>query len=166
MLPTTPFQLPCVWSLTLCEFSPTSTAMRLSTRRVRPASRATSRITKPESVRPKVQSPNLDPERATECPGAIVRLRSVVTHEDAAVAAITIERATEFSNISRCFHPARRLRIEIPEFLQLQILFFHQKLNAHGRSHIHSGVFRSMFLSRFQPFPVVTNTGAAFRTFR
>jgi hypothetical protein len=60
-----------------------------------------------------------DPERATEPSGAIVRLRAVVTHEDAAVAAITIERAAEFSDISRCFHPARRLRIEISQFLQL-----------------------------------------------
>src|SRR5205807_6801583 len=32
---------------------------------------------------------NLDPERAAERPGAIVRLRTVVTHEDAAVAALT-----------------------------------------------------------------------------
>ena len=39
-----------------------------------------------------------DPEPATERPGGIVCLRTVVTHEDAAVAAITIERAAEFSD--------------------------------------------------------------------
>ena len=63
--------------------------------------------------------PNLDPYPATERPGGIVRLRTVVTHEDTAVAAITIQGAAEFSNIRRRFHPAGGLRIEIPKFLQL-----------------------------------------------
>src|SRR5208282_5387744 len=107
-----------------------------------------------------------DPYRATEPPAAIVRLRTVVTHEDAAVAALIIERAAEFSDVSRCFHPARRLRLEISKPLQLLIFFFRQKLNAHGRCHIHGGVFRSMFFPGLKPFTVVTNTGAAFRTFR
>lgn len=61
----------------------------------------------------------LDPERATERPGGIVRLRAVVTHEDAAVAEITVERAAEFSDVSRCCNPARRLRIELSQLLQL-----------------------------------------------
>src|SRR5450432_2123491 len=75
---------------------------------------------------------HLDPERATKTSGSIVRLRTVVTHEDAAVAAITIERATKFSDIRRCCNPARRLRIELAQLLQLEILFFRQKLDAHG----------------------------------
>ena len=85
---------------------------------------------------------NLDPERATERPGAIVRLRTIVIQKDLAEAAITKESAAEFSNSSRCFHPARRLRIEISKFLQLSILFFRQKLNTHGRCHIDSVIFR------------------------
>src|SRR5882672_9902542 len=109
-----------------------------------------------------LRRPDLNPERATERPGAIVRLRTVVTHEDAAVAAITIERAAEFSDISRCFHPARRLRIELTQLLQLQIFFFRQKLNAHGRGHIHGRGFRSSLLARQPSFTVVTNTGAVF----
>ena len=75
-------------------------------------------------------SKSLDPQRATERPGAIVRLRTIVIHKDLAEAAITKESAAEFSNSSRCFHPARRLRIEISKFLQLSILFFRQKPNA------------------------------------
>src|SRR6266446_5030916 len=97
-----------------------------------------------------VQSPNLEPKRATERPGAIVRLRAVVTHEDAAIAAITIKRAAEFSNISRCFHPARRLGIEISKFLQLLILFFRQKLDAHRGCQINSVIFWFMFFPRIQ----------------
>lgn len=53
--------------------------------------------------------------RATEPPAAIVRLRSVVIHEDTTEAAITKNGAAKFSNISGCFHPARRLRIERSE---------------------------------------------------
>src|SRR5437773_2184662 len=65
------------------------------------------------------QNPHLDPERATERSAAIIRLRTVMIHEDVTEAAITKEGAAEFSNISRCFHPARRFRIEISKFLQL-----------------------------------------------
>jgi hypothetical protein len=44
-------------------------------------------------------------------------------YEDPAVATITKERAAEFSHVSRRFHAARRLRIELSQFLQLLILF-------------------------------------------
>ena len=108
----------------------------------------------------------LDPQRTTERPGGVVRLGTVVTHEDAAITAVTIERAAEFPHISRRLHPTRRLRIELSELLQLSILFLGQKLDAHGRGHVHGGGFRSMFLPRFQPFTVVANTCAAFRAFR
>ena len=107
----------------------------------------------------------LDPQRATERPGAIVRLRTIVIHKDLAEAAITKESAAEFSNSSRCSHPARRLRIEISKFLQLSILFFRQKLNAHGRCHIDSVIFRFVFSPGFLAFAVVTHTSAAARTF-
>src|ERR1041385_3580737 len=90
---------------------------------------------------------HLDLERATERPGAIVGLRAVVTHEDAAVTTITIECAAEFPDIRRCLHPARRLQIELAEFLQLLIFCFRQELDAHGLSHIHGGGFWSVFLS-------------------
>src|SRR3989304_1190544 len=68
-------------------------------------------------------------------------------HEDIVVAAITKEGAAEFSNIRRCFHPARRFRIEISKFLQLSILFFRQKLNAHGSCHIYSAIFWLMLFA-------------------
>src|SRR5258708_1134005 len=109
---------------------------------------------------------NLEPYRATERPSAIVRFRTVVIHENSVVAAITKEGAAEFSDIRSCFHPARCFRIEVSEFLQTPILFFRQKLNAHGSCHIYSAIFWLMFLSCLQRFTVVTNTSAAFRTFR
>ena len=67
---------------------------------------------------------SLDPKRTTKRPSSIVRFRAVVIHENSVVAAITKEGAAEFSDIRRCFHPARRFRIEISKFLQLSILFF------------------------------------------
>src|SRR5437667_8736947 len=57
-------------------------------------------------------------------PSGIVSFRTVVIHENSVVAAITKEGAAEFSDIRRCFHPARRFRLEISKFLQLSILFF------------------------------------------
>jgi len=108
---------------------------------------------------------NSDPERTTKRPGGIVGLRTVVAHEDAAVATITIERATKFSDVRRRLHPTRCLLIKVSQFLQLEILFFGQKLNAHGRGHIRGRGFRSMFFPRLPPFPVVANTDAAFGSF-
>jgi hypothetical protein len=59
----------------------------------------------------------LDPQRATESPGGIVRGCTVVIHEDSVVATITKEGTAEPSNIRRCFYPARRFQIEISKFL-------------------------------------------------
>src|SRR5271157_173883 len=87
---------------------------------------------------------SLDPQRRREPPGGIVRFRTVVIQENSVEAAITKEGAAEFSDIRRCFHPARRFRIEISKFLQLSILFFRQKLNAHGRCHINYVIFWSI----------------------
>ena len=39
-----------------------------------------------------------DPEQAAGLPAAILRIRTVVTHEDATVAAITVKRTAEFSD--------------------------------------------------------------------
>ena len=66
----------------------------------------------------------LDPQGATERPAGVVRLRTVVIHEDVVKAAIAKEGAFEFPDFRRCLHPAGRLRIELSEFLQLSILFF------------------------------------------
>ena len=55
---------------------------------------------------------NLDPERPTESPAAVVRLGTVVIHEDPAEAAIAKDRTAELSDLHRCFQPSRRLRVE------------------------------------------------------
>src|SRR5262245_29410296 len=112
------------------------------------------------------RSTNLDPQRAPERSRGIVRLRTVVTHEDAAVAAITIERAADFSDLSRSCNPARCLHVEISQLLQREIFFFRQKLDAHLGSHVHGGGFRSMLLPYFPPFTIVANAHAALRGFR
>jgi hypothetical protein len=83
-----------------------------------------------------------------------------VIHEDTTEAAITKEGAAELSHICRCFHPTRRLRIEISKFLQLSILFFRQKLDAHGRRHIEHAILRFEFLSRIQRFTSLVNVEA------
>src|SRR5262249_16577461 len=107
----------------------------------------------------------LDPHGATERPAGIVRFRTVVIDEDMVEAAIAKEGSVEFPDFRRCFHPARRFRIELTKFLQLSILFFRQKLDAHGSCHTDSGIFWLIFFPSLQRFMVVTNTSAAFRTF-
>ena len=92
--------------------------------------------------------PNSDPKRGTETSGGIVRLRTVVTDEDAAVAAITIQRAAELPDVRWSCNPTRRLRIEVSKLLQREIFFFRQKLNAHGCSHVHGGSFRASLFPR------------------
>ena len=63
---------------------------------------------------------NLNP--ASEGPGTVVGLRTVVSHEDAAVTAIPIKRSAELADLRRRFHPARGLGIVVPKLLQLEIL--------------------------------------------
>src|ERR1700730_6817253 len=72
----------------------------------------------------KLKVKKLAPKRAAECPSGVVRFRTVVMQENSVEAAITKEGAAELSDIRRCFHPARRFRIEISKFLHLSILFF------------------------------------------
>src|SRR6185503_16226621 len=71
-----------------------------------------------------VYARNLDPYRATKPPGRIVGFCAVVIHEDIAVAVISKDGATKFSDISWCYYPARCFGVEISKFLQLPILFF------------------------------------------
>src|SRR5450432_3388450 len=88
----------------------------------------------------------LNPQRAAKSPATIIRLRTVVPHENAAVTTITINRAAEFPDSRRRLHPARRLRVELAQLLQREIFLFRQKLDAHGRGHIHDAVFGFVFL--------------------
>ena len=87
----------------------------------------------------------LNPQRTTEPPGGIVRLRTVVIKENSVEAAITKEGAAEFSDGRRRSHPARRFRVEISQCLQLSILFFRQKFNADCRRHAHGAIFWLIF---------------------
>jgi hypothetical protein len=48
----------------------------------------------------------LDPQRATESSSSKVRFRTVVIHKNSVEAAITKERAAEFSDLGRCVQPA------------------------------------------------------------
>src|ERR671914_490539 len=105
-------------------------------------------------------------QRATERPCGVVGLRTVVIREDVVVTAIAKNSAATFSDISRCLHPTRRLRIEIAQRLQLSILRFREDLNPHGGCHICRAVLRLVFLSCLQRFLVVTHTTAAFGAFR
>ena len=81
--------------------------------------------------------------------------------EDAPVASITVERATELSDLSRRPDPARSFRIEFSQLLQFEILLFRQKLDDHGRRHANGAVLRLVFFPRLQRLRVVAETGAA-----
>ena len=88
-------------------------------------------------------------------------------HEDMAVATIAKEGAAEFSNSSRCLDPALRFRIKFSKFLQLSILVFIQKLDAHSGCEINSVTSRvnTLLFSSHLPFSIVTDTSTTFRTF-
>jgi hypothetical protein len=60
---------------------------------------------------------NSNPERPTESPAGVVRVRAVVIDKNVAIAAITEERTAAFSDIGRRADPARRLRVEIAKLL-------------------------------------------------
>jgi hypothetical protein len=85
-----------------------------------------------------------------------------------AIATIAKQGAAEFSNLRRCLYPALRFRIKFSKFLQRTILVFIQELDPHRGCEI-NGVTRwvnTFLFSFFLPFSVVTDTSAAFRTFR
>src|SRR6476620_4531515 len=100
----------------------------------------------------------LDRQRATKSPSSVVGLCTVVIRENMLVTAIAEDRAAALSDVRRCLHPTRRLGIELAQRLQLSILRFREDLNPHGGSHVHRTVFRLVFLSCLQGFPVVTHT--------
>src|SRR6266480_870247 len=87
-------------------------------------------------------------------------------HEDATVAAITIQRTAELSDLSRRLYPTRSFRIELSQFLKPEIFFFRQKLDAHGYRHANRAILRLMFLPRLQRVIVVTKTYATTRSLR
>ena len=87
-------------------------------------------------------------------------------HEDAAVAAITVECAAEFSDARRRLYPASSFRIELAQGLKLEIFFLRQKLDAHGYRHPNRAVVRLMFLPGLQRIIVVTKTQATIRGLR
>lgn len=89
-------------------------------------------------------------------------------HKDMAIATITKQGPTKFSNLRRCLYPALRFRIKFSKFLQRTILVFTQKLDPHSGCEINSITRRvnSFLLSFFLPFSVVTDTPAAPRAFR
>ena len=79
----------------------------------------------PSFRRPEEASPGtvkLDSERAPESPSGVVRLGTVVVHEDRVVAAIAEQRAAELPDLGRCLHPAGRCRIELTKLLEPPIL--------------------------------------------
>src|SRR5688572_18787823 len=115
---------------------------------------------------PAVADGRLDFQRATERPCSVIGLRTVVIREDMVVTAIAENRAAACSNIKRCLHPTRCLRIELAQRLQLSIPRFREDLNPHGGRHVRRAVLRLVLLSCLQRFPVVTQTAASFGTFR
>ena len=57
-----------------------------------------------------------DPERATEPPGAVVRLSPIVIHEDTAKAAITKQGAAELPHINGSFYQLDDFVSKLPSF--------------------------------------------------
>ena len=102
----------------------------------------------------------LCPERAAKRSATIVGVGAVMPDEDATVAAIAIEGPAELSDLGRRLDPARSFRIELAQFLEREIFFFGQKLDAHGCGHTDGAILRLIFFSRRQRFIVVTKTHA------
>src|SRR5208282_2742874 len=67
---------------------------------------------------------SLDPQPGAESARGIVRFRTVVIHKNGVEAAITKQRAAEFSDSRRCLHPARGFCVDLSELLQPSILLF------------------------------------------
>jgi hypothetical protein len=93
-------------------------------------------------------------------------LFAVVIREDVSVAAVAEERAAPFTDVSRCLHPARGFRIELPELLQRSVFLRRQEFNPHPRRKIERAVGRFVFLPRLERLAVVTRTSTTFRALR
>ena len=66
----------------------------------------------------------LDPERATESPGGIVRVCAVVIHKDMVVATVAKERTAKLPDLGGGCHPTGGLGVELLKLLQSPVLFF------------------------------------------
>jgi hypothetical protein len=104
-----------------------------------------------------------DLQRATKCPGRVVRLGAVMVGEHVSVAAIAEDRASKLPDVGGRLHPARGLQIELAQHLQLSILLFRQQLDTHGGGHSEGAVFRFVLLPRCERLGVVAHAAAAFR---
>ena len=69
-------------------------------------------------------------------------------------------------NLGRRAQPARRLRVELTETLQLVILLLIQEFDAHGRSQVGDAAFRFMLLARVQRRAVVAQAHPSLGTLR
>src|SRR6185369_2020649 len=105
---------------------------------------------------------NSDPHPPSKPARGIIRLRTVVIHENRVIPSIAENSAAQFSDRSRRFHPTRSLCVESPKHLQLSIFLFRQDLHAHGSGNINSVIFRLVFFPRIQRFTVVTKTSSVF----
>ena len=86
-------------------------------------------------------------------------------NEYLSIASIAEEGSSECSNVSWRLDPAGSLDIKLTELLQLSVLLFRQKFDAHRGSHLDCAVLRLVLLPGLTRFSVVTGTSASYRTF-
>lgn len=108
----------------------------------------------------------LDAVRGAKSPDGIVGVGAVMVGENPSVPAIPENRPSKFPDIRRRPQPARRFRIEIPQFLKASVLLFRQRFDAHGFGHVGYAIGGFVLFSRIQRLTVVTKASAAFRTLR
>src|SRR5690606_5089320 len=105
----------------------------------------------------------LDPQRAAESAGRVVRFSSVVADENRSVAKIPEDGAAELPDSRRRPQPAGRLRIELPDFLQPTIQLLREQLRAHLRSQLHGAALRLVLLPRLERLLIVAEASPASR---
>ena len=96
---------------------------------------------------------------------SVVRLRAVVIHEYLVIASIAEEGAAERPDVGRCPDPARGLGVEVAELLQISVLLFGEKVDAHRGSHFDRAVRWLVLFPCLERFTVVTGASASRRTF-
>src|SRR5687768_4244252 len=89
-----------------------------------------------------------------------------MVQEDRIVTAITKKRPAQLPDPRRRFHPARRLRIEVAQLLQLPVFRLRQYPDAHGFRHIDGAVLGLILLPRLERLGIVADAAAALRAFR
>src|SRR5579871_6340372 len=99
----------------------------------------------------------LNPQQTPETARTVEARTGVVINEDAIEAAVAEDGAAQPGDFFRRLQPALRLRVKAAQLLQLAILLFVQRLNAHARGHVqHVAEHRQTFvLAFFLPLPVV-----------